>query len=233
MRYFSTLPIMLLLSLLMLTGCSTEGRESGRMYNALLKDVEAIEALGADASIGDRLAAYSRARHRIEELRTRYASTRRGEEVLGNPALSSSHSVEDILYEATSLEKQAYDELSENQIEFIILNTLPTPELRNDRLESHGLSLVRQGALEEAEAVIPHLLNSLSTAIVQLEIAKEYQHQGNIEAAREFSLEAYDNISRYNFNEAVCSTASCEGEETRKMLVDTELRRVRIALYAH
>lgn len=222
----------MLFFLFLLGGCSKEEREANSLYDSLMGDIAEIDALSNDASISEKLTAYSQARHKIEMISTRYATTKKGEEILENPIYSSDRSIEDILSEERILEDSASEELSENQIKFITLSAIPTPEIRNHRLESHGISLAKQGNTEEAKELIPELLNSLSQAIVQLEIAKAYQRKNNIEAAKDTSLEANDKISQHNLNEDICSTASCDNEEARKRLVETELRRFRSELYS-
>lgn len=224
--------ITMLFLVLLLSACSKEEREANRLYKSLMEDITEIDALENDASISDKLAVYSQARYKLERIRTRYAATKKGKEILENPTFSSGQSAEDILSEALSLEDRASEELSENQVKLIIISAISTPEIRNHRLESHGISLARQGNTEEAKAILPDLLNSLSKAIVQLEIAKAYYQEDDIEAAKSISLEAHDKISQYNLNENICSTVSCDNEEARKRLVDTELRRFRIELYS-
>ncbi|MDR5905679.1 hypothetical protein [Franzmannia qiaohouensis] len=224
--------ISVLLFVFILVGCSKEEREASSLYEALLEDIAEIDALSSDASISDKLTAYSKARHKIETIRTRYADTKKGDELQGNAVLASSQSVEDILLKADAVEDEASELLSENQAEFIVVSTIPIPEVRNSRLESHGISLARQGDIEEAKAVVPHLINSLSMGIVQLEIAKAYQQNGDLEEAMRLSLRANDTISQYDFDEDICSTENCDNEETRKRLVETELRMVRTDLYS-
>ncbi|WP_219861424.1 hypothetical protein [Vreelandella piezotolerans] len=224
--------ITLIIITILLAGCSKEEREANSLHESLMKDIEAIDALENNTSIIEKLTIYSQAKHKIERLRTRYAATKKGEELLENSILSSDLTAEDIISEALALEDRASDELSEIQIQRIIIDAIPTPEIRNHRLESHGISLARQGNIEEANEVIPSLQNSLSITIVQLEVAKAYHRNSNIEAAKNISLEASDTISQYSLDEQFCSTINCENEEARKRFVEAELRLFRSELYS-
>lgn len=215
-----------------MAGCSFEGMSADKVYRGLVEDIKTIESLPADISIEEKLTIYSRAEHKINRLRTRYSSTSKGEEVRGNPVLAGSLSIEEIINETQSVKEAANRQLPEDRVELIMIKANSDPEVRNDSLEHHGISMARKGDIAMAEEIIPLLLNSLSIGIVQLEVAKAYEQQGNIQEAKNFSLEASDNVNSYDFDEDVCSNVGCEGEEPRKMLVQTEIRRLRTSLYS-
>ncbi|RUR40868.1 hypothetical protein [Vreelandella populi] len=223
MKVSSGAMLILVMSFFLLAGCSKETRESKALYNDLMQNVDEINSLDSTAAIADKLSLYSQASHRIEILRTEYATTSKGEEIQSNPTLEGGITIEDILDQANEVKAEASTELTEYEVRFIELNTLPVSKARNSRLEGYGISLARQGDVDNAEAIIPHLVNTLSVAIVQLEVAKAYQQKGDYYSADEFYTAASDNLGRYNFNESICSTEECSNEETRARMVKTEM----------
>ncbi|PRY64092.1 hypothetical protein B0H98_1063 [Vreelandella songnenensis] len=223
MKISSGAVLILVMSFFLLAGCSKETRESRALYNDLMQNVDEINSLDSTAAAVDKLFLYSQASHRIEILRTEYAATSKGEEIKANPTLEGGRSIEDILNEANRVKQEAASQLTEYEVKFIELSSIPIAQVRNSRLEKYGISLARQGDVENAEAIIPHLANTLSIAIVQLEVAKAYQQEGDYYTADDFYTEASDNLEQYNFDESICSTEKCGNEEARARIVKTEL----------
>lgn len=231
MKVSSGAVLILVMSFFLLAGCSKETRESKALYNDLMQNIDEINSIDSTAATADKLPLYSQASHRIEILRTEYATTSKGEEIRSNPTLQGGRTVEDILDQANRVKEAASAELTEYEVRFIELNTLPVPQARNSRLEGYGISLARQGNVDNAEAIIPHLVNTLSVAIVQLEVAKAYQKEGDYYSSDVFYTAASDNLGRYNFNEPICSTEECNNEETRARMVKTEMIQSRQSRY--